>query len=236
MKHTLISLSLLCTIACCNPQGSQVAKQLYKQETLLARVQDMTLSLKETGIMYYDSNAERQLFYGIANNGGGKIKLIGVYDNSLKQDVRTFSIPAIDTEQTDGVSNIYLRTRMMATNKKKLAAFTAQIEQELTRYIKESCKPPSCQFTDLQNSFTLVKQTLAAYDSTYRKVVLVSSDMRSDPQWHRHAPLQPVEIPNVEIVFIRPSLSEEELKALFPRSAVHICTSPIDAVTIITNK
>jgi hypothetical protein len=148
--------------------------------------------------------------------------------------VYSVRVGKLDTETSVGITNMYQRARVQAKNKKAVAAFTSQAQQDIAQYTTETNKPRVGLYTDLSNSLSLAQQTLdQPIYAGYTKYLLICSDMENDPKWKRHAPLKPITLSNTTVLLVRPVLPLERLKALFPASQVYVFTDVNDAITLI---
>lgn len=226
MKKTILILAL---VGCKSEQTEKIITQA--PPVIVGHVLDLTKST--AGLTYFDSNAAKRLYYQIATNSG-TVKLIRVTDNSAKQDVYTMSVAKLDTQATEGVQNVYQKARISASNRKMVEKFDVQAQEAISKYIAATLAQELSSYTDLASAFSLAKICLEQPTySGHRKYLLVCSDMENDPKEKRRAPLEPIDIPNTTILFVRPTLSIERLKALFPKSKVYVFADVNDAILSI---
>jgi hypothetical protein len=202
-----------------------------KQRCLKVEVRDFSISTKD--ISYFvDTSEARQSYYTIANNGGGIIKIIGVYANSLKSDVQTIAVKSLDTLSL--TNNVYLKRKNLLKNKDIRKQFYEQSEKQIARYIALISGPRNEPYSDLLNACALAKVTLEQpnYEG-YQKYLVFYSDMDLDLPHTKNDELLPIQLTNTTVVFLRPLLSKERLKNLFPGSPVILATSSEDINSII---
>jgi hypothetical protein len=231
MKQLLLALSMLVLVLSCKQHQVQTPV-VQREQTLVVHAFDYSKSSTHS---YFDSICCNELYSTLAVNGGGAIKVVGITNNSDKQDVLSLTVSNWDTPSTSGIRNIYQRLRAVAKNKKHWEQCKANAAPQIARYIRAIQQPRDQDFTDLQGAFDLSKQTLLQENyANYKKVLIVSSDARNDPSWARNACLRPIDLPNTIVVFIRPMLSEAKLQKVFPNSRVYVFTDAHDAISFIT--
>lgn len=230
MKYFLI-LPLLILSAC---GQTDTHPTVVKIPIFLTHIHDVSLST--SGITYFDSSDARELYYTIAANGGGSIRFLTASNNANAQNVLAFDIPSWDTASTKKETNIYKRARLSASNKSLATKRQLEAGPVINQYICAACQPCKTKFTDLATALTLGQQTLASAPGNCRKFLLISSDMRNDPQWKRHAPLQPIKLDGVTVVLVRPALSKDQLDKIFPDASLQIFTTMHDAILFINNQ
>lgn len=226
---TLISIPLLfCILVGCTETKEH---KLSVSESPLLVTHILDLSESTNGINYFDSSDAWHLYRTIAENGGGALRYLTATDHSTAQNILSLDIPDYDTTPTQQEKNIYRRAKLQAKNRQYMMLRHAQAERDITPYISAVSQPHNTHFTDLSMALTLSAQTLAQEThKDYRRYLLISSDMLNDPSWKRHADLEPVQLHNVTVLVIRPALSEDKLKDIFPGTPVHIFTNTRDAI------
>lgn len=218
-----------CVLLGCTSKQTPTAP--VSEQLLVVQVKDFSRSIK---IDHFDTSCSRCLYYTLARTGG-VIKVIGAYSNSQLQNVFTIHVPKLDTQSTQGITNIYQVARIKSVNQQKIAAFGQFAQQQIAAYTNYLSQPCTSAYTDLTGSLVLASTTLnePVYATGYHKVLLLCTDMINDPQGKRNAALKPVELTNTTVLAIRPSLTMEKLQGIFPNSPLYTFTTTSNAITFL---
>lgn len=231
----LLLIYLLCITIACKQKNPTAPVQPgpSRQQSLVVVAIDHTRSIE--GLTYLDTATAHDLYQTLALNGGGAIKIYGIYNNSARQNVLSISVPCIDTQQIDEEANIYQAGRKRNANKRMITDFEKRSQVDLARFDEKITEPCSSTHSDIAGLFPLIEQTLEQENFRgHRKYLLLCTDMIDDPVGHRST-LEPLHLTNTTVLIIRPALLVKKLKALFPDSPVYVFTDAHDIISFITN-
>jgi len=229
MKQIIISVALFTLVGCKRTTKQQNRPApIATTPVLVVHINDYSESTD--GISYFSKHNAESLYYAI---GQGCIKHIAVLEDSHKQDVLSLSVTSPDTVSLVGDANVYRIGKKKAANAKVLEIHYANASRDIERYSTEVSKPHNQQRSDLASSLALAKTCIEQGNYTdHQKVLLISSDMLHNPR-RKSEGLQPIELSNTRVMVIRPAVSLDSLKVLFPSSDVSVFTSAADAISFI---
>lgn len=227
-KQILITvITLLCFG--CKDKPKQQSTNAPKE---LIVVQAIDFSASTSHLNYVNQRIATKLYYTLAENAG-TLKVLSITDNSSLQNIYTLQTKKLDTLSLSGVSNIYDRAKVAKQNAQKLTTFQKQAQTAINDYIAHATPSQKAQFTDLNSCFTLIQQTLSSpLYAKHSKYVIACTDMINSPK-KGNVRFLPVECPNTTFLFVRPSLTLDSLRSLFPSSTVMVFTDMEDAIEMI---
>lgn len=233
MKKLLIVVLSASIMGCTNShQKTNKITVKEQQTTLFCHVVDLSRSTNQLSA-YNDSTIARDIYYALASQGGGTVKVFYISSNSLLEEIITIPVVAIDTESTVVIRNNYLKSKVIKANKEAKDNFNRQAEGNIENYIAAVSKPHDQEYTDVSNALSLTATTLR--ESNFRnhtKIVALFSDLIHCPKDKKGNKLQPVQF-NATVLCVRPALSHEQLNKLFSQN-VHVLTSSSDIILSIT--
>lgn len=196
---------------------------------------DLSLSTK-----YYcswDSSLVANLYYTVARDGGGNIKVFSIGSNSLLQSGISETVPNFDTITPKG--NLFQVGKARSLNKKRNDSFDTNACKCINSLIKSICVKRTELFSDIGGALLLAKQTAEQSNyKEYRTFVIINSDMLQDlPRSRKEKLTQVYQFPdNTKVLIIRPALSQQNLRHLFGNTPFEIYTSINDAITTISSR
>ncbi len=216
--------------------SSDLKKEELKEQlttpTLFVHVADLSKSTTRLTV-YNDTAIARSIYYMLASQGSGTIKVVYITANSLSEEVVTIPVLSLDTTNVDTIHNSYLRSKALRANKAAKDNFNRQAEDNIQRYIATISKPHDQEYSDVRNALSMVsiicRQSIF---QNHRKFVGLFSDIKQDAAGQGNNKLQPVQFDDATVLCVRPALSPEQLNILFSQN-VEVLTSSQDILPFI---
>jgi hypothetical protein len=180
----------------------------------------------ENEVNYWDSSIAHTIYNKVADNGGGVIKVVGVFSNSLKQQVTTIDVPRLDTVAVP--TNVYERVKAIRKNDEAKRKYLEQSNIQIARFIALTDRPHDEMYSDCANALHMAKVSCESkkYEGYHKEIVICSDLLHEVP--HGTTELSPIELPETNISCVRPGISKETLNKLFPLSTVDIVNTTND--------
>lgn len=229
MKRIAFFLSMILILTGCADQSSQlpVAQQ---SKIFVLEVKDFSASTDY--IPDTDSNTARLLYSAIAPSGG-TLRVAGIYAESDRQQFTTIHIDPLPDTTVPKTSNVYIRSRDAAQQRKTVAGIQQKAARDIQRYLAAVNKPHDSKYTDLSSVFTIIRTACNQENfNGYRKFLILESDLVNNPKG-RNKHLAPVHLDNTTVLVVRPAIPEDSVKKLFPGSEVYCFTDLSDAIAMI---